>query len=59
MTHKERVMAAISHQQPDRVPKGELAIANDLLCLMGNMDLDRLMPFAKPDEVAKQAKIAL
>jgi len=34
MTHKERVMAAISHHQPDRVPKGELAIANDLLCAL-------------------------
>ena len=32
MTHKERAMVAISYQQPDRVPKGELAIANDLLC---------------------------
>jgi uroporphyrinogen decarboxylase len=31
MTHKERVMAAISHRQPDRVPKGELAIEGDLL----------------------------
>jgi len=34
MTHKQRVMAAISHQQPDRVPKGELAIENDLLCAL-------------------------
>ena len=31
MTHKERVMAAISHRQPDRVPKGELAIEGGLL----------------------------
>jgi uroporphyrinogen decarboxylase len=27
----------------------------DQLCLMGNMDLDRLMPFGTPEEVAKQA----
>jgi len=27
----------------------------DKLCLMGNMDLDRLMPFGTPEEVAEQA----
>ncbi len=28
----------------------------DKLCLMGNMDLDRLMPFGTPEEVAEQAE---
>ncbi len=28
----------------------------DRLCLMGNMDLDHLMPFGSPEEVAAQAK---
>ena len=31
MTLKERVMAAINHEAPDRVPRGELAIEEDLL----------------------------
>ena len=31
MTHKERVMAAIRHEKPDRVPRGELAIEKNLL----------------------------
>lgn len=31
MTRRERVYAAIAHQQPDRVPKGELLIAPSLI----------------------------
>jgi uroporphyrinogen decarboxylase len=27
----------------------------DRLCLMGNMDLDHLMPFGTPEEIAEQA----
>jgi len=26
MDHKERVLAAINHQEPDRVPRGEIQI---------------------------------
>ena len=28
----------------------------DRLCLMGNMDLDHLMPFGSPEEVAAQVR---
>ena len=31
MTHKERAKAAILHQKPDRTPRGDLAIENELL----------------------------
>lgn len=30
MTKKERVLAAISHKNPDKIPKGELAIESGL-----------------------------
>jgi uroporphyrinogen decarboxylase len=31
VTHKERIMAAIRHEKTDRVPRGELAIENELV----------------------------
>lgn len=42
MTKKERVLAAINHRQPDRVPKGELHIEADL----ANYLLERVYPLS-------------
>ena len=48
MTKKERVLAAISHIQPDRVPKGELGIEDKLLdALTDNMVSADSSPYAK------------
>lgn len=43
MTHKERMMATICHKQPDRTPRGELAIEDELVkSLLGKDRFDRL-----------------
>ena len=42
MDHKERVHAAINHEEPDKVPKGEIGIASELIeGLLGYMPVDR------------------
>ena len=48
MNHKERVLSAIQHRQPDRVPKGDLAIEGQLLkALVGDEKFDSLSPFER------------
>jgi len=43
--HKQRVREAIAHREPDRVPKGDLAIENGLLrALVGGDEFDRMEP---------------
>lgn len=34
MNHKDRVFTALNHEEPDRVPKGEIGIAPDLVARM-------------------------
>lgn len=48
MTKKERVLAAIRHQETDKVPKGELMIADGLL--------DRLLPEPEYQEMSYMAR---
>jgi len=45
MPRKQRVRDAVAHRQPDRVPKGDLAIETGLLrALIGSEQYDRLTP---------------
>lgn len=52
MTKKERVMMAIKHQEPDKVPKGEIAIVSELTKkLIGEERFDKLGSFQSDIEV--------
>jgi hypothetical protein len=52
MTKKERVLAAINHIKPDKVPKGELAIEAGLL-----NDLLKDEKFANLSPLAQQIAV--
>jgi len=47
MNHKDRVFTAINHDEPDKVPKGEIGIAQDLIARM-------IDPSEKPYEALRQ-----
>ena len=57
MTSKQRVYAAIHHQQPDRVPQGELGIEGGFLqALLGD---DNLPPIARELKARRELKMDL
>ena len=48
MNHKERVLTAIRHRVPDKVPRGDLAIESRLVkALIGNEKFDGMSPFER------------
>ena len=48
MTPKQRVLAAINHREPDRIPKGDLAIEDGLLrAIVGNEKFEELDPWQR------------
>ena len=52
MTKKERVLLAIHHKEPDKVPKGEFAIESDLMRrLLGEERFQILEPLQREQEV--------
>lgn len=60
MTKRERVLAAIRHQQPDRVPKGEMLIESGLIdALLAGKGADALSPLMRQIEVRKLLGIDL
>jgi uroporphyrinogen decarboxylase len=58
MTKKERMLTAITHREPDKVPKGELAIEGGIaLQLLGKEYYDRLEPMDRELKVRDLLKI--
>ena len=54
MNHKERVLSAIEHRRPDRVPRGELAIEGEILKkLIWDAGFESMSPFERELEARR------
>lgn len=59
MNHKERVLATINHEIPDKVPKGELGIELDLMQRILKDEFHTLDEFQREVEVRKRLNMDL